>query len=373
MDYLAEQAELSERNNTSGRQYCWSPLVLAPGVPVVRADFPARTGGWAECDDPDPLAWNCDGVRLPWSSLDPDGWWRGVAVMPPSPTADLDATLHAPLLGARDGFGPTPLAESAWEPGHIDFVLVNYNDAPTGPYDAGIVEAETGYYSGTVEAAVSDWLGNYPAGARGPYAMPAGHMLHLYEMRLAAGSLLVRLDNLGEAVDWGISLYSRSAPWQGKSDAMPGGIAWQANSGMPESILVTVPAQGYYCLAVWKARQYSLDDDGSYRLWFTPGATDVAGPDVPAATRLVAATPNPFNPQTAVAFELAAPVACRLDVHDLQGRLVRTLVAGELPAGRHEARWDGRDRAGRPVASGVYVARLAAGEERDLLKLTLAR
>ncbi len=374
LDYYGVLSELSERNNAGGRQYCWSPLALEPGVPVSRPLLPARTGGWEDCRDATPVAWNCDGLRLPWSSLDPDGWWRGVAVMPENAFADADVALHLPLAGTSDGFGPAPLAESAWGAGQVDFVLVNYNDAPSGARDAGVAEGAGLRGAYTAEAAISDWLGSYPEGARGPYAMPAGHMLHLYEMRLAAGPLMVRLDDLGADVDWGLSLYSRSAPHLGKSDAMAGGIAWQAAAGSSEAILVNVPAQGYYCLAVWKAGAAGLATSGNYRLWFAPGATDVGPPDAPAATRLVAATPNPFNPQTTIVFDLAAPARCRLAVHDLQGRLVRSLVAADLPAGRHEARWDGRDRDGRPAASGVYVARLAADPgEGDLLKLTLTR
>jgi flagellar hook assembly protein FlgD len=52
-------------------------------------------------------------------------------------------------------------------------------------------------------------------------------------------------------------------------------------------------------------------------------------------------------------------------VFDVGGRLVRELWAGERAAGRHELTWDGRDAAGRAVASGVYLARVSAsGEER---------
>lgn len=81
----------------------------------------------------------------------------------------------------------------------------------------------------------------------------------------------------------------------------------------------------------------------------------------PAGVRLLAAAPNPFNPRTTIRFELPAAGTVRLAVHGLDGRLVATLVSGELLAGEHEAVWDGRDRAGRPAASGVYICRLEAG------------
>lgn len=374
MDYLSDLSELCERNNPTGRQYCWSPLALAPATATERPAVPPRTGGFELCDDPDPLAYNCDGLRIPWASLDPDGWWRGVAVMPQSGVVDVDVRLHAPAAGTRSGFGMTPLAESGWAAGDVDFVLVNYNDAPDGDCDVGVVQGASGPGTFTAEAAVSDWIGNFPEGSRGPFTLPAGHMLHLYEMRLAAGPMLVRVDDLGAPVDWGISLYTRSDPYQAKSDAMPDGIAWQAAAGGAETILVDVPTVGYYCLAVWKARAGGLNTNGEYSLWFTPGAT-AAPPHTPTpvATRFVSAAPNPFNPLTTFHFDLRSPDRCTVELYDLQGRLVRRLLATTLPAGRHAAAWNGLDESGRAVASGVYVARLRTAEAEDHCKVVLAR
>ena len=63
----------------------------------------------------------------------------------------------------------------------------------------------------------------------------------------------------------------------------------------------------------------------------------------------------------------------RLDVVDPQGRLVRVLVDGELPAGSHDARWDGRDESGRAMASGVYLSRLRADDVAETGKMVLVR
>jgi flagellar hook assembly protein FlgD len=69
--------------------------------------------------------------------------------------------------------------------------------------------------------------------------------------------------------------------------------------------------------------------------------------------------PNPFNPATAIGFDVAADARVTLRIFNASGRLARTLVSVEgLPAGRYRARWDGRDDAGREAASGVYFARL---------------
>ncbi len=98
---------------------------------------------------------------------------------------------------------------------------------------------------------------------------------------------------------------------------------------------------------------------------------DDAGP--PLATRLIGNAPNPFNPQTAVVFELARGGPVRLEVFDVRGRLVRRLLDGPLPAGRQSAVWDGRDDAGRDVASGTYLARLTAGAHTQMGKMQLVR
>jgi hypothetical protein len=69
-------------------------------------------------------------------------------------------------------------------------------------------------------------------------------------------------------------------------------------------------------------------------------------------------TPNPFNPRTRIAFELAERQHASLAIFDVRGRRVRTLVSETLDAGPHWRDWDGTDGAGRHVASGVYLYRL---------------
>ncbi|MGD9546009.1 MAG: right-handed parallel beta-helix repeat-containing protein [Candidatus Krumholzibacteriia bacterium] len=84
--------------------------------------------------------------------------------------------------------------------------------------------------------------------------------------------------------------------------------------------------------------------------------------------------PNPFNPTTTVAFELPTQEAVSLHVFDLQGRLVRTLLRGEVvPQGRHEAVWDGRDESGRQAASGTYFFRLQAGGQVETKRAVLVK
>ncbi|MFC1570040.1 DUF362 domain-containing protein, partial [bacterium] len=69
------------------------------------------------------------------------------------------------------------------------------------------------------------------------------------------------------------------------------------------------------------------------------------------------AYPNPFNPQTNIRFELAENAFVMLDVFNIQGQRVRSLVNAEQSAGSHVAAWNGRNGAGQMVPSGVYLYR----------------
>ncbi|MCK9995139.1 MAG: endonuclease/exonuclease/phosphatase family protein [Candidatus Krumholzibacteria bacterium] len=90
---------------------------------------------------------------------------------------------------------------------------------------------------------------------------------------------------------------------------------------------------------------------------FDPLAPVPVVPNVGAA-RLLPNVPNPFNPSTELRFELDTPGSVELNVYDARGHLVQSLVAGQFAAGPHGVMWDGTDRAGRQVASGVYQVRL---------------
>lgn len=68
--------------------------------------------------------------------------------------------------------------------------------------------------------------------------------------------------------------------------------------------------------------------------------------------------PDPFTSQTSIRFTLPRSTAVRLEVFDLRGRRVRTLVDGSLSAGGHDAMWNGADESGRPLPSGTYIYRL---------------
>jgi len=86
--------------------------------------------------------------------------------------------------------------------------------------------------------------------------------------------------------------------------------------------------------------------------------TGVATGRTPTAFTLAQNIPNPFNPATTLRFSVAEAGAVRLVIFDVNGRLVRTLVDGEVETGMHEVAWEGTDASGREVSSGMYLYRL---------------
>jgi hypothetical protein len=101
----------------------------------------------------------------------------------------------------------------------------------------------------------------------------------------------------------------------------------------------------------------------------TVGVADLA--TAPAVAASLAAWPNPFNPRVTLAWSLPAPGRVDLDVVDLRGRVVRRLLQGETVAAAGRLAWDGTDRLGRALPSGVYLARLRPDGRRPVVQRLL--
>lgn len=94
---------------------------------------------------------------------------------------------------------------------------------------------------------------------------------------------------------------------------------------------------------------------------------------IPTRDGLLGIQPNPFNPSTTVVFGLIEAQSVRIDVFNIQGELVRQLESGVRSAGRHEVAWNGRDNAGRSVASGVYVFVMSGERVQESMKAILLK
>ena len=84
--------------------------------------------------------------------------------------------------------------------------------------------------------------------------------------------------------------------------------------------------------------------------------------------------PNPFNPSTTIAYDLPKQSPVRLEVYNVIGVLIRTMLRGEVVgAGQHQIVWDGRDDRGKIVPSGVYFYRISAGDFSASRRMTLLK
>jgi hypothetical protein len=113
-------------------------------------------------------------------------------------------------------------------------------------------------------------------------------------------------------------------------------------------------------------RQYSRDlGTGNgielVKLQHSPPTSVNEGTGTPTTFALHQNYPNPFNPSTTIGFSVSQSGPAMLEVYDVTGRHVRTLLRGNVAAGQHTVQWDGRDDRGFSVGSGVYFYRLRAG------------
>lgn len=129
-------------------------------------------------------------------------------------------------------------------------------------------------------------------------------------------------------------------------------------------------------LAGDNASQLFAAADSARVLWesrFTTGVPPSPGESLPEQFTLAANYPNPFNDGTRIEYSLPREADVRLDLFDLNGRLVKTLIDARQPAGWQQIRWDGRRQNGAPAASGTYFCRLQAGGETFIRPLLLLR
>lgn len=157
------------------------------------------------------------------------------------------------------------------------------------------------------------------------------------------------------------------------------GIVWEKSSLNP--VISARPDWGFSYLT-----SAVLEFKGYYHLWFTsfPLTNDgqraeigyaksvsdsSAIVEIPTGFYLAPNYPNPFRRATLVRYGLPARAAVQLDIYDVLGRHIRTLVQRVEEAGVKSVAWEGDDEHGRSVSAGVYFSRLRAGEFVQTRKL----
>ena len=122
-----------------------------------------------------------------------------------------------------------------------------------------------------------------------------------------------------------------------------------------------------------------IENDGS--IAFQQGITNLQrllALLIPKETALLPNSPNPFNPETWIPYQLSKPAVVALRIYSVNSELVRTLVLGQMPAGIYQSRtraayWDGKNDLGESVASDIYFYTLKAGDFTATRKMLIRK
>jgi hypothetical protein len=129
----------------------------------------------------------------------------------------------------------------------------------------------------------------------------------------------------------------------------------------------------------WRVRAISPVGAGDWSsVWnFTTGdivSVERIDNELPAHFALSQNYPNPFNPTTSIRFSLPTEASVRLEVYNMLGQRIATLIDGAMyHAGNYQYTWDGQDDSGNSVSSGMYIYRITAGEYSELKRMILMK
>ncbi|MDE0635195.1 MAG: sulfatase-like hydrolase/transferase [Candidatus Poribacteria bacterium] len=150
-----------------------------------------------------------------------------------------------------------------------------------------------------------------------------------------------------------------------------------SNSSAPQ-IRANIPQHQLDILAKRLSEAYLADDGSSI---FREGISvleSILDSSLPGKTTLLRNYPNPFNPETWIPYQLAKPANVSISIYSMNGTLVRTLKLGNLSAGVYRSKsraayWDGKNKLGESVASGIYFYTLTAGEFKSTRKMLIRK
>ncbi len=262
-----------------------------------------------------------------------------------------------------------PFANFEVKAGHAYYVNVTANT--TWPVQGGMLgfntdkpEATGGNHSLTKGKAAQD-IGR-PHTVYGQVILPADGMVTTMDLEIRAklkgrGDEMIMSDLVGSGCDgqyW----------WIAASQLIP---AWQVGDSL--EVIIRDKSGKLMGTTIVPLTHAGSDFGGAVML--TPANVQaIADPlAMPRHIALYQNYPNPFNPETQIIFDLPQASPVKVQIYDISGRCVQTLASGFMNAGRHQLRWDGRDQAGKPVGSGVYLCRMEVAQFQRSIKLILAK
>lgn len=277
--------------------------------------------------------------------------------------------LALPIILFAYSFGPPPGFTGA--PGELSCTFCHIG-APLNPGDAtlSVIGLPTDYQPGAT----------YPLSAT---LSDAGHFRWGFQLvvkdtaQLQAGTI-VRTDTVNTQIMTSFDGHqyleqTSTGTFQGSSGPAVWNFSW------------TAPPQGTGPVTFYAAGNVTNNDlfssgDSIYTRSFsvpemTTGVTREEKAGVPSSFTLSQNSPNPFNAATQIVFDLPGGETRpgRLELFNILGQKIKTLIDEPLPGNRYRVEWDGTDEAGRRVASGIYFYRITSDQRQITKRMALLK
>jgi minor extracellular serine protease Vpr len=337
-----------------GNQYCWNPRPALNSIASFSSQGPRRDGA----QKPDLSAPGFGVTSSKSSAYNP-----GTALTAPDGVhhSEGGTSMSAPHV---TGAVALLLARADWSgkgPSAIKGRL--RTTARTDAFTGTVPNAVWGYGKLDIEAAAAPlFLAMVPHPAKGAQIPPGKPD----SVRVTVAGATADSIEIDLSTDGGVTYPTRLGTLYAVSPGPPHTLAYFVDGAMA-TLQAKIRATAHAGATTATATSDSLF------LIQAPTAVEILAASSRPRFALEPNSPNPFNPSTAIAFQVPAAGRAALRVYSVRGNLVRTLVDEKLAAGGYRVRWDGRDDHGRAAASGVYFYKLEDGERSLTRKMSLLK
>jgi hypothetical protein len=346
-------AETNEADNTWRGQWVWSPFTLTRETPLVRSAPPVPNGTFFS--DP-----NSDGF----SFVRPANYAWVVSEAPTTVGDDYDLYCYSDYSGSSSGFS-VDIGLSNAGGNFTDFVVGHFQNTPITIYHGVVRFSITGastYAQDQSDAQFRNGSGSFALFSN--QTLAADRLADVYEGLFTSGAqYTLLLERTAGSAILGAELYPGTAGGiYGRGD----GAAFAPITPTQSILTFTATSDAWHPIVVYRDRGTDRTPVSYTLRW--GDVVGVADEDERLALDFQGARPNPVDERTSFEFSLSSAGRARLELYDLNGRRVRSLIEAELlAAGKHAIPWDGRGDRGDRVGAGVYWARLEA-EGRSITK-----
>jgi len=355
-DYNNTVPESNEGDNVWRGQWVWSPLIVNNFTPVQRPHSPLY-GYFAQP--------NCDGFQFTRGGA--NAWVVGIAGT--NASDDCDLTVYSDYVGSSSGFSAL-LGSSAYGGDLTDFVVGHFSGTPTTVYPGAH------HFAGAGDILVdqSYSLNRFTSAQNYAYynqVLDANRLVDVYEGFFNSGvTYYFQLVRSTGTSDIAFNIYNGSV---GGIYGRVGAVAFSTPMTPGDDVASYTPTvTGWHPIVVYRNEGQNANNAVTYTLiWRTQPIVGVDDPPLPLTLEFAGARPNPMPGSGELEFDMPRSGYVKLQLYDLDGRRVKTIVDGEVGAGHHAEIWDGRTDSGARVGAGIYWARFQAAGTTITRRLTL--